>query len=77
MGGPFEKWLKSVKTCRSRTECCPPAGYGNVFVRDFVTRSFTSSVINKNYMRPTGDEVSCWQAAVAKEDAEVEAGFHF
>ena len=72
-GGPFEKWLKSVKTCRSRKKCCPVAGYGNVIVRDFATRAFTSSVINKNFMQPSGDELKCEQEELAKEKADVEA----
>ena len=67
-GGPFDKWLKTVKTCRSRTECCQPvAGYGNIIVRDFATRSFTSSVINKNFMNPSGDELKCEQYMIVKE----------
>ena len=65
-GGPFDKWLKSVKTCRSRTKCCPGPGYGNVIVRDFATLPFTSSVINKNFMGPSGSELKCdqgiWQS---------------
>ena len=72
-GGPFEKWLKGVKTCRSRSDCCPIAGYGNVIVRDFATRAFTSSVINKNFMQPSGDELKCELAKIAKEKADAEA----
>ena len=68
-GGPFDKWLKTVKTCRSRKECCPVAGHGNVIVRDFVTRSFTSSVIQKNFMAASGYELKCLQDEVAKEEA--------
>ena len=67
-GGPFDKWLSTVKTCRSRLKCCPASGYGNVIVRDFVTRSFTASVINKNFMKPTGDELKCEEDEIAKEE---------
>ena len=69
-GGPFDKWLKTVKTCRSRTKCCRGRGYGNIIVRDFATVTFTSSVINKNFMRPSGDELKCEEDEIASELAE-------
>ena len=73
VGGAFDKWLKTVKTCRSRLSCCPTAGNGNIIVRDFPTRSFTSSVVNKNFKNPSGDELKC-ELVAAQEEAEIEAG---
>ena len=61
-GGPYDKWLKTVKTCRTRESCCPAAGHGNIIVRDFPTKSFTSSVINKNFMKPSVREEACEKA---------------
>ena len=67
-GGPFDQWLKTVKTCRSRTTCCERRrGYGNIIVRDFATVPFTSSVINKNFMGPSGDELQCELDEIEKE----------
>ena len=77
-GGPYEKWLKTVKTCRTRESCCPAAGYGNILVRDFPTKSFTSSVINKNFIKPSADEAACEKREIeaekkALQDAEAKA----
>ena len=73
VGGPFDKWLKTVKTCVTRLSCCQSEGYGNIIQRDFPTRHFTSSVVNKNFKHPTGDQLTC-ELAAAKTQKEVEAG---
>ena len=67
-GGPFEKWLRTVKTCRSRIECCPVAGYGNIIIRDFVDRPFILNVVNKNFASPSGDELQCEIDELEKEE---------
>ena len=72
-GGPFDKWLKTVKTCRSRAKCCQRRAYGNIIVRDFATVPFTSSVINKNFMEPSGDELQCEQDEIENEKKVEEA----
>ena len=59
-GGPFEKWLKKVKTCNSRKECCEKlSGYANIIIRDFPTVSFGVEVVNKNFNWADGDELDC------------------
>ena len=60
--------MRTVKTCRSRIECCPVAGYGNIIVRDFVDRPFISAVVNKNFASPSGDELKCEIDELQKEE---------
>ena len=73
VGGPFDKWLKTVKTCVSRLSCCLSEGYGNIIQRDFPTKSFTSAVINKNFKNPSGDQLTC-ELAAAQTQKELDAG---
>ena len=73
VGGPFDKWLKTIKTCVSRLSCCLSEGYANIIQRDFPTKSFTSAVINKNFQSPSGDQLTC-ELAAAQAKKEAEAG---
>ena len=69
--GQFDEWLKSVKTCRTRTKCCEAQKYGNIISRDFPTSTFASNVVMRNYKSAssaTGSEGSCERAEVAAEE---------
>ena len=58
--GPFDKWLKTVETCRSNVKCCEnPRGIGNIIIRDFPTPEFGAAVVNKNFLLSTGDQSKC------------------
>ena len=73
-GGPFEKWLKKVKTCKSRKECCAElSGYANIIIRDFPTVSFGIEVVNKNFNWADADELDCEQAKIQAEIDEAQA----
>ena len=70
--GPFDKWLKSVRTCRTRTICCGPSGFSNIIIRDFPDRAYISKVVGKNYKRAltaSGLEGDCERREVAAEAA--------
>ena len=67
--GPFDKWLRSVKTCRTTADCCGPSGFSNIIIRDFPTRAFTSNVIAKNYqvsLTAFGSEGQCHRSLKQK-----------
>ena len=71
IGGPFDKWMKTLQPCRSRLTCCEnKTGLGNIVMRDFATRSFSSSLISKNFNWASGSELECEQKALAEEEAE-------
>ena len=58
--GPFDKWLKTVETCRTNVKCCEnPRGIGNIIIRDFPTPDFGSAVVNKNFQSATGNQREC------------------
>ena len=58
--GPFDKWLKTVETCRSTVKCCEnPRGIANIIIRDFPTPEFGSAVIKKNFIPVSGDQRLC------------------
>ena len=60
--GPFDKWLKTVRTCRTRASCCGPSGFSNIIIRDFPDKGYTSNVIAKNYRETStagGAEGTC------------------
>ena len=68
--GPFDKWLKSVRTCRTRTICCGPSGFSNIIIRDFPDRAYVSKVVGKNYRRAltaSGLEGNCERKEVRAE----------
>ena len=61
--GPFDKWLKTVETCRTNVKCCEnPRGIGNIIMRDFPTPDFGNAVVNKNFLFATGDQRDCEEA---------------
>ena len=67
--GPFDKWLRDVKTCRTRTKCCGPSGFSNIIIRDFPSRAYASNVVAKNYKSSStasGSEGQCERNAVAE-----------
>ena len=69
--GPFDKWLRDVKTCRTRTKCCGPSGFSNIIIRDFPSRAYASNVVAKNYKSSStasGSEGQCERNAVAEEE---------
>ena len=71
IGGPFDKWMKTLQPCRSRLTCCKnKTGLGNIVMRDFATRSFSSSLISKNFNWASGSELECEKQALAEEEAE-------
>ena len=57
----------------TRISCCQSEGYGNIIRRDFPTKSFTSSVINKNFKKPSGQQLAC-ELAAARTKNEADAG---
>ena len=57
----------------TRLSCCQSQGYGNIIRRDFPTKSFTSSVINKNLKKPSGQQLTC-ELAAAQTKKEADAG---
>ena len=58
--GPFDKWLKTVETCRTNVKCCEnPRGIGNIVIRDFPTPDFGSIVVNKNFQYATRNQRKC------------------
>ena len=62
--GPFDNWLKTVNTCKTRFACCSKiSGLYNIIMRDFPTPEFSSSVVNKNFVSSssTSDEFKCDQ----------------
>ena len=74
--GPFDKWLRSVKTCRTIEDCCGPSGFSNIIIRDFPTRAFTSNVIAKNYqlsLTASGFEGQCYRFQKQKAEAAQKA----
>ena len=67
-GGHFDKWLKTVKTCKSRKQCCKGLrGYANIVIRDFPTVAFGAAVVNKNFNWADGGELDCEQAIIQNE----------
>ena len=76
-GGPFDEWLRTVNTCRTRLACCTktimPAGYGNIIMRDFPTPEFGSEVVNKNFQSAHGAEFDCHNEELVKEKIRKEA----
>ena len=76
-GGPFDEWLRTVNTCRSRLACCNstnmPAGYGNIIMRDFPTPEFGSEVVNKNFQWARGAELDCEKEERVKDKIRKEA----
>ena len=67
--GPFADWLKTVKTCKSRSICCSASDHSNIIVRDFPNRAFVSRVVNKNFQFASGEEAECEQKII---DAELQ-----
>ena len=68
--GPFADWLKTVKTCKSRSVCCSASDHSNIIVRDYPNRPFVSRVVNKNFQFASGEEAECEQKII---DAELQA----
>ena len=82
--GPFDKWLKTVETCRSNYEssqyanvkCCEnPSGIGNIIIRDFPTPEFGSAVINKNFIPVSGDQRECedWLSSIEPQEEVIDS----
>ena len=65
--GPFKDWLKTVKTCKSRSICCSASGHSNIIVRDYPNRAFVSRVVNKNFQFASGEEAECEQKIIEAE----------
>ena len=68
--GPFDKWLKTVETCRTRLTCCSASNFGNIIMRDFPTPDFGLAVVNKNFQSARGDQFECNEREAAREERE-------
>jgi len=67
-GGHFDKWLRTVKTCKSRKICCKDLqGYGNIIMRDFPTAAFGAAVVDKNFNWADAVELNCEKRVLQEE----------